>query len=252
MSKINIFSPVRLRNSGHFQFHTEFRAAVEEAGPAELELAEAWPKYVALYESLDAALKKIVKSEYSDRIKEADAARDAAFSGFTKFLAAMREHYDAAIRDAAQRVFVVAHTYGNVAVKPINEETSDIYNLVQELKTAKYAADVAQIGLTPWVDKLEAANIAFESLIRNRDREAASKNHADVRAERLAIDEAYGCVVDFVNAQIYFGRLTGIGAFVDTLNAVIHRYSKKHGHHKRGAEADAEGSEDESAVEAAA
>jgi hypothetical protein len=50
------------------------------------------------------------------------------------------------------------------------------------------------------------------------------------------IDEFYRHIVNAVNAHIFFGELTGVGAFVDTLNAIIHRFSIKHHHRKRGSE----------------
>jgi hypothetical protein len=146
------------------------------------------------------------------------------------------EGYDAAIRDAARKIEVVAHTYGNVAVKPINEETSAIYNMAQDLNSDKYRTLVTQTGLAPWVNKLAQKNNEFETLIQERDRESAAKNHAAVSDERKAIDEIYRHIVNAINAFIFFGELTGVGAFVDTLNAIIHRFSIKYRHHKRGAE----------------
>jgi cobalamin biosynthesis Mg chelatase CobN len=236
MLKINNFHTAHLHNDAHFQFYTEVRDLVGETTPAALKLEAAWPAFLSRYEGYDAALRKIVKSALTEKIKAADAARDAAFSGFTKFLSAMCEHYDDSLRDIARKIEVVAHTYGNVAVKPINEETSAIYNMVQDLNSDNYRTLVTQIGLMPWVTKLSQKNNEFETLIQERDRESAAKNHAAVSDERKAIDEIYRHIVNAINAFIFFGELTGVGAFVDTLNAIIHRFSIKYRHHKRGAE----------------
>jgi len=56
-----------------------------------------------------------------------------------------------------------------------------------------------------------------------------------------------------INALIFFGELTGVGAFVDTLNAIIHRFSiKHHHHHKRGSDgAETEAAETEEGAETA-
>jgi len=234
---INKIDLNQLRNDAQFQFHTEFRALTEQTGAAAVKIEALWPEYLRLYVELDAALKKIVKSALTDKIKTADVDRDAAFSGFAKFLAAMCEHYDAAIRDAALKIEVVAHTYGNVAVKPLNEETSAIYNMVQELNSDNYRPLVTQTGLTQWVNKLTQKNNAFEALIQERDRESAAKSHVAVREARRALDEVYRYITEAVNSQLFFGQLTGCGAFVDTLNEIIHRFAKKHHHHKRGADA---------------
>jgi len=251
MLKIHNFITVRLRNDAHFQFFTEVLNLLRETGAENLKIEAAWAMFLRCYEALDAALRKIVKSALTAQIKEADAARDAAFSAFAKFLAAMCEHYDDAVREAARKIEVVAHTYGNVTVKPLDEETSAIYNLVQELNTDKYKSLVALTGLTPWVAKLAARNAAFEALVQERDRESAAKNHAAVREERQAIDEVYRYAVEMINAMIYFGLLTGCGSFVDTLNAIIRRFSVKHRHRRRGADGAYEEEEPEEIAEVA-
>jgi len=233
----------QLRNDAHFQYLTEFRALVEAIGIAILKIEALWPGFLCLYESLDAALKKIVKSALTERINEADTARDAVFAGLVKFHKVTLDHYDNAIREAAHKIDVVLHTYGNVAAKPINEETSAVYNFVQELKSAKYGSLVTLTGLMPWVNKLELLNNEFENLIQERDRESASKNHVAVKIARREIDDAYKHIVQTINSLIYLDMLTNCGTFVDTMNAIIHRFAamiKRHSHSASGAETPAE------------
>ncbi|GBU20797.1 hypothetical protein R80B4_00682 [Fibrobacteres bacterium R8-0-B4] len=54
-------------------------------------------------------------------------------------------------------------------------------------------------------------------------------------AARTAIDEAYRYIVKSINAMLHLEQLTGCEEFVDTMNAVIHRYktmiNQQHGHH---------------------
>jgi hypothetical protein len=230
--KINELRLNGLHNDAHFQFFTEIRDLVTETTAAALKIEAGWPAFLTAFANYDEALRKIIKSAISDKIRIADKNRDESYSAFVKFLAAMCEHYDPAIRDAALKIQVVTHTYGNVAVKPINEETSAIYNLVQELRSDKYKDLATLIGLTPWLNKLDTDNQNFESLIQERDRESAAKSHLAIRDTRHAIDEIYRHIVNTINANLFFKQLTNQTAFVDTLNAIIHRFAVKHRKHK--------------------
>jgi hypothetical protein len=238
--KINSFKLHELHNDAHFQFFTEVRDLVEQTTAAALKIEAGWLFFLPAFANYDTALRKIIKSALSEKIKEADKARDASYSAFVKFIAAMCEHYDPAIRDAALKIQVVTHTYGNVAVKPINEETSAIYNLVQELRSDNYKDHVTLIGLTPWLNKLDTDNQRFESLIQERDREEAAKSHLAVRDARHTIDEIYRHIVNMINANLFFKQLTNQTAFVDTLNAIIHRFAIKHHKHRHGTDGESE------------
>jgi len=223
--KINELRLNGLHNDAHFQFYAEIRTLVEETTPAALKIEAGWLLFIPAFENYDAALRKIIKSAITDQIKDADAARDAAFAAFAKFLAAMCEHYDTKIRNAALKVHVVAHTYGNVAAKPINEETSAVYNLVQELKSENYRTAVTLIGLMPWVNKLGTLNTDFESLIQERDRENEAKSHISMKTARRNIDDTYKNIVKTINSLIYLNQLTEYETFVDTYNIVVKRFN---------------------------
>jgi hypothetical protein len=205
---------------------TEFRDIVHTKTPAALKIDTLWPTFLAHYADIDAALKKISKSAITDAIKTADAARDAAFTGISKFNKAILDyHYDPEWHDAAHKIDIVIHTYGNVAAKPINEETSAIYNLVQELKSENYSAAVTLIGLMPWVNKLGTLNTNFESLIQERDRENEAKSHISMKTARRNIDDTYKNIVKTINSLIYLNQLTEYETFVDTYNIVVKRFN---------------------------
>jgi len=230
--KINKIDTNHLRNDAHFQFHTEIIKLIDETGTETLKIIAQWPGHLGLLENLDTALKKITKSATTEKIHGADKKRDELYSGFVKFLAGLCEHYDPTMRDAALKVQFIVHNYGNVATKPLNEETSAIYNLVYELKNNKYKDIIAQLGLTQWVAKIELQNVICATLIQERDRENASKSHTAVKEARQVIDESYRHIIETINALLFLKQLTGCEAFVDTMNEIIHRFSIKHHRHK--------------------
>jgi hypothetical protein len=249
-----------LHNDAHFQLMTEFRDLVLIKTPEALRIEAQWPAFLSKYANLDAALKKIPKSALTDAIKAADAARDAAFTGINKFNKAILDyHYDSDWHEAARQIDIVLRTYGNVAAKPINEETSAVYNLVQELRSEKYRAHVSLIGLMPWVNKLDVFNNSFEGLIQERDRESESKSHISMKPARHDMDDTYKNIVKTVNSLIFLGQITAYETFVDTYNIVVNRYitaikhqQSGHRHHGTGAGSDGPDGTDGSDAESGA
>jgi len=149
--KINHLETTHLRNDAHFQYHADFIALANGAGAENLKISALWTAHAVLFAALDAALKRISMSAITAKIQEADRQRDELYSGFKKFVAALCEHCDPAMRDAALKVQVVIHTYGKVTSKSLSEETSAIYNLAQELKSDKYIDLLEPLGLTQWL-----------------------------------------------------------------------------------------------------
>lgn len=234
--KIGSIVTSQLRNDAHFQFHTEFRDLVFRQNPQFLKIKPQFDEYQALFSSEDEALKRINKSAITKKIHEADKARDETFSGMTEFNKAMCKHFDSTKRDAALRVQVVLHTYGNVTVKPINEQTSALYNLLQDLKSAQYLEDSEKSGVLEWANELELRNKAFERLVKERFDEAASKSDVVLRQARKKIDESYRTICDIINVYVVLDGAANYETFIKTLNIIISRYGGRAGKRRGGAE----------------
>jgi len=228
--KINKIDLKTLRNDAHFQFHTEFRDLVQASGAAVLKIEPQFNAYLPLYQRVDEALKKIVKSEFTAKIHEADKARDEIWAGMAETNATALKHFNPQIREAAARLKIVFDTYGNVASKPLNEETSAIYNILQELE-GKYAADVALVGIQQWAAELKSRNAAFESLVKERIDETAGRSDIVLKKARVELDEAYRSIVEWVNALMLVEGVAVFEAFAKKLNAVIEKFAVRHHHH---------------------
>ena len=240
--KISKFDPTHLHNDAHFQFMTEFRDLVLAQTAATLKIAPQFSGFLTLYAREDEALKKIVASAYTPKIHEADAARDETLTGMYEVNKGMCKHYTPNTRDAARRVHVALNAYKHSGSKPINEETSAIYNLVQELRTVKYATDVQTAGLTGWVDELERRNNAVETLVKGRFNESAAKTDVVLRDARRETDAAYKDICDIINVYVLLEGATAYETFIRTLNEVVKKYAvKPHHKHKHGAQDAPEG-----------
>jgi len=230
--KISSIHLNNMRNDAHFQFHTEFRDLVVQQNPLTLKVKPQFDSYLPLYNRVDDALKKIVKSEFTAKIHEADKARDEIYLGIVETNTAALRHFNPAVRQAAERLKILFDTYGNVANKPLNEETSAIYNILQELK-GKYTADVESVGLTQWVAELETRNQTFEGLVKERfDETAARTTDIVMKQARAQLDEAYKTIVERINALAVVEGVAAYEPFIKTLGAVITKYAIKHHHHR--------------------
>lgn len=230
----------RLRNHLVFQFYTAFIDLMMGFAALRTKVAPLYAVFMTHYALFDAALQKIVKSAITPLIREADAARDEIFRGMAEFNRAMCKHFDPAKRAAARRMRVVFDTYGDVASKSLNEETSAIYNLLQDLSSEKYAADVEAVGLDNWMSLLRTRNTDFNNLVRQRFQETGEKCDVSLKAEREAIYAAYKNLVKRINALAEVEGDENYKAFIETMNAIVAKYKQKFPHSRNGGGAEEE------------
>jgi Na+/phosphate symporter len=234
--KITKIHLTNLRNDAHFQFHTEFSDLVKKHNQETLKVKPLFDAYLPLYEREDEALKKINKSVYTEKIQEADRARDEIFAGMVEVNNGMCKHFSKNIAEAAQKVKIVLDTYGNVAKKTLNEETSAIYNLIQDLRSEKYGNETRDASLMTWVDELEKRNKAFEALMKERFDETAHKTDIVLRTARGELDKVYHAITERIDALVIVEGTEDYEEFVKTFNAVVAKYNVKHHHHKHSHE----------------
>ena len=222
--KINKLYSYYLRNDAHLQFFNDFRTLVQKTGAENLKIAPQFTAWQPLHDREDAALKKIVKSAVTAQIQEADKARDEIYTGILEMNSAALKHFNETVRSAASRLKIVFDTYGNIAKKTLNEETSAVYNILQELK-GKYAADSATVGISAWVAELETRNNAFAALMQERFDETAAQIDIVLKDARAEVDAAYFAMRERINALIIVEGGAAYENFVKTLNAIIAKYN---------------------------
>jgi ElaB/YqjD/DUF883 family membrane-anchored ribosome-binding protein len=171
----------------------------------------------------DKALKKIMKSALTADILAADKRRDRLYRGMIDLNRAALIHFKDDVQEAAKRLKILFDTYGNVAKKPLNEETSAIHNLLQELN-GKFAQDVVTVGIAEWVFELKASNQTFNLLIKDRYEETAMRTDLVLKDCRQKVDDVYRAIVERVNAYVVIEGETAYKDFISNMNAVITKY----------------------------
>ena len=227
LSKIIRITLDKLRNEEHFRFMTIIRAFLGLKTPEEMGLTpELVTKFESYYNAEDISLEQLVKSGYTDKIKNADSERDDIFKYLKNTVKTFLKHFDAAKREAAETLIILFDKYGDVAAKDYDNETAAVYNITQDLYD-KYSAEVALLGIADSVEKLEELNDICGSLIDNRDLEKSEKPAIKVPEARKAIDECYMEIVARIEAFMLLNPAHGLESEINKLNATVTRYNNR-------------------------
>jgi hypothetical protein len=208
----------------HLQFFRLFKQQVEETGAETLKIAPQFAAWLLLFLVEEGAFKKIPKSAFTEMLQSADGTRDTTFRGMSDANLSGTRHFNPAIAEAAKRIQIVLDTYGNLAAKPQNAETAAINNLLLELRSDKYAADVETVGLTDWLDELDKNNQAYNAIDNERYDESAQRNTTVMREARAAVDAAYRDIIARIEAIYLLENSEVHKEFITRLNAIVEKY----------------------------
>lgn len=213
-----------MQNGEHFQFHTEFCDLVNLCKAENLGIRSQFDLYLVLYAQEDEAFKKIMKSAITADMQKADKRRDTLFRGMIDTNKAALNHFRPDMQKSAKRLKILFDTYGNLAQKPLNEQTAGIYNLLQELR-GNYAGDAATVHIAEWANELEKANLAFGQLVRNRNDKSAERTNLILKEVRAQVDEAYRAITGRINALVIVEGTTKYEDFIRNLNVIVVQYN---------------------------
>ena len=217
----------RLRNAEHFQFFTEFRDLINLFDAELLKIKKFFTVFLRLFAIEDECMVVLRKSGYTEQIDVADQRRDSTFRGLVDSVNAALNHFNAEVTAAAKLIKIVLDAYGNLARKPGDEETSGIYNLVQDLET-KYAAEVQLIGVGQWVAELKANNESYGNLVKSRYIETSEKPEAKMRQFRVDIEASYRDITAAIESLVKLTDSDTEAAmykdFIGKLNVVVESY----------------------------
>jgi hypothetical protein len=216
-----------LRNEEWFNFFTEFKAIVEKFSPEKLKIEKPFALFGSLYILVDGIIERIRKNKMTAHIFELDKQRDTTFRGLVHTIDSYTYHFDITKQKAAKNLSTVLSHYGNLADKPYNEETSGIYNFLQELRT-NYGDEIDILELAPWLDDLEQKNSEFGKAILDRNQDEANKSELRLIDVRKDIDQCYTDIMERIEASALLEEDENQKNFYETflkeLNTNIKRY----------------------------
>ena len=159
----------KLDNSLHVQFHSLAYGLVKGADITKLgipnELMVEWDGN----KSIETDITKVSQISAETRLmQEKDGERDGLLTYIMGTIRNAQFLPDKDIVEAAIRIAAVVKPYNGMQNEGFDRETADIRGLVADLKKTENAADIARLGLTPMLTKLETTNQEFDDLYTKR------------------------------------------------------------------------------------
>lgn len=235
------FSMSRLHNEEHFQFQTGFKELVDQYTPSALGVETLYPNYLRVFGNEEEALNVIRKSEVTKELELSDALRDFTFRGLSDTVIGSLNHFNPEVRRVAERVQIVFDHYGNLTIKPYDEETAAINSLLSDLYGTP--EDIATLNISAWVGELHNNNTAFDGLTKTRYTKEAVKTLLRMKQVRTEMDAAYRGLVKRINALIEVQGQEAFTEFVNELNKRIEKNENnlaiRKGRHKKLSETEA-------------
>ncbi|MDR1331016.1 MAG: DUF6261 family protein [Tannerella sp.] len=221
------------RNEEHCEYLVLFRGLILQFKTVEDLVAALYPVFTDLLDREEDLIDAMHKSSYTKLIAEAAYRVDRTLVGMRGVIVAALHHFVPATVEAAQRLFDRFDSFGRIIKKAYEAEALDVNLLIKDLQ-GEYATDVTTVGLTTWLAELQAAEAAFELLLKERNAESAHKPQDQLRRLRQEIDVVYHRMTDRINAAATLDDAGAYYEFVDLLNAEItyfnnhtHRHARK-------------------------
>ncbi len=223
--KIKRIDTQSLRNNEHFQCQTEFKVLVIEYDPIVLKIENLYQgSYLPFYAQEDEAIFKIMKGSFTEARMEVDRQRDSAFRGMIHMNKAALNHFDSEVVASAKRLKILFDTYDNISDMPLQEETSAIYNLLQELD-GNYNEDMYRVRLEDWKDKLQQDNDAYQALVKQGYEEEVSRTELKMKEVRIKVDQVYRQIIERLEALMLIEGESNYIGFVSRLNIQLEHYA---------------------------
>lgn len=216
-----------LRNTGHYQFQTDFSSLVIKYTPQALGIVDDCANYSILLNNEGIAMVEISKSATTAEIEIGDYNRDFTNRGLSDKVKSSLKHFNPQVREATKKVKVIFDGYGNINPKPYDEESTLINSLIADLRT-KLPAEIVTLGIVEWIDELECQNNVFIALESSRNTEEANRTELRMKQTRVEVDAAYKQMVKCINALIVVNGDAAYAEFVKELNTRIGRAKRMH------------------------
>ena len=159
-------------------------------------------------------------SVFTAKMREKDAERDLLLTNIFSVVRAQRTSPVAAIREAAQRLYVVFKPYFGIQDEIFEAESGHIIGMEQD--AARYQTEITALGLKPVFDELHTANEAYEKMRTDRRSEGLEAKLPDARTARRNTDELFEGVCQCILASYLLAKTDAdkqtVASLVDAMN----------------------------------
>ena len=169
-------------------------------------------------------------SVFTAKMREKDAERDLLLSNIFGVIKAQCKSPITAIREAAQRLYVVFKPYFGIQDEIFEAESGHIIGMEQD--AARYQAEITALGLKPVFDELHTANEAYEKMRTDRRTEGLEAKLPDARTARRNTDELFEGACQCILASYILAKTDAdkqtVANLVDAMNKTSADFKATH------------------------
>jgi hypothetical protein len=179
--------------------------------------------FIPAFDKFDEAYSQTKSSELTHRITELGKKRDRAISAMNGIVRVFSKDIDLALQEYARKVTIVLSSHKELTRKPMNEQTAEVTNMLQILKS-KYSQALTKLNMDKWIIELERVNTELNTLVGERYEESADKRKVNTEEARKELINAYRYIVKTIDVLMYSEGEENYSDFVRNLNAIIIGY----------------------------
>lgn len=221
------------RNAEHYQLYSSFQSIISEGFATKYKLVEPRNRFVASFAKENDAYLQNQAYEGTKLIDEKNEVCDRRYRAFD--LAVQSKQLADAPNEvaAAERIIFLMTPYKGAPQKPHAENIAMVKDLVEQLESDKYAADIETLGLTAQVASLKSSVMEFETALSNRAGERLARIAADnMKAIRPVVEQDFADLATLISASYLMNtyievntvRAAEIEVVIDAVNAEIVRF----------------------------
>jgi hypothetical protein len=221
--RIRTFRLSHLRNEEHFGFHTGILETLGKLG-ASIVAQPYLNGYARHCETLNEVVEVIRRSVITGQLAAADKYRTSLFRGLRDKVKGELHHYNKEKRHAARQIYHVLRSHSEITEKSRNAKIGAFVTLFTQLHE-QCVPEIALLGLTEWVQVLEASNENYLKLEAARCSEKAAQPKQKVTEVRRMVDAYYKALTDHINALTVLAPGTeGLTELINELNVRVAAY----------------------------
>ena len=214
-----------LDQSETYQYSVDQLARVKSSPALMAKVGSEVNAWEAATQAFDTAFRKASTSSATQTVKTLDNERDSYYTGFTGTVNNALKSPLQAQRDAAQMLLEPIRRYNVNVGGEYQQQTMRTAQLCQDLLD-NFAEPLATLGLTEWVQALQAKNTEFQQAMTARTNDQAGYIRSELTLLRQNIITTYRIFVKLANVVFIYEGDTAYATVIDQLNAEVRHYKQ--------------------------
>ncbi|MDR1371679.1 MAG: DUF6261 family protein [Dysgonamonadaceae bacterium] len=226
-----------LPNDAHYNYVSNFDDSLKDASEAiETAVGSLVDDFDALCIEESDLMKWVRKSDLTKKIQAADRDLDRTFSALRAVVRGLTYSKSTSILPSADYVYTMLMKYGNVNVKPYEDQCGIVKAVIENVSAGgDYATDVSILAAAPStinaaISDLKQSLTTFETLLGQRDKKKMKKPKRSFKVVRREIEIVYHKITEIIDAYSISSTDASFNNFIDLNNEEIDRLNGEHQH----------------------